>query len=603
MIRPISEGDAWVTNEDGDIIGIQLHGRSEVVDLSNPLNGKVDPVTGGIKVSTGGYLVTASESTGVANVMQPDGLPIPASLPAVVKASPVALYSLTSVPDNIAKAAPFGGWGAQYNTVSGIRFSHMLIDSLSQTAASGAEKWSRIDLQVRNINRNGAIVAYGSVFVGGYVNTLNGVVAKLYDAAGNEKVVTSADIGATYWVEARAYNKNGDICPCGVSTGLSPNYVDGSTAYFLTTTKVWTNSTGSPRRPGFQPAYYSALSALPSVKAPVPDLLLPPIYAIVGREANVYFSGLSSIQPGAVDWDVTYTGNGAIQQNDRFSVVPDAAGTFTLTIAAIDQITGATLASATTSVYVAAAAATVTPTLLAIGDSTTAHGVVTGELVTIDTADTNMSLTLIGTKGTNPNKYEATSGWATAQFVGASSPFYIGGVVDVSAYLTNNSLATPTHVKINLGINDAFAATTDAAAVLAARTAVANIAKLIAAIQVAAPTAKIGVALTTAPSDNQDAFGNTNNYATGQTQRRYKRNWAILCRAVFDAFGGQTSRLVWLLPYNVTLDTARNMQVATAASNSRNSATVTRQANGVHPDTSGYGQVADVAYAWMKNNP
>lgn len=48
MIRPISEGDAWVTNDDGDIIGIQLHGRSEIVDLSNPVNGKVNPITGGI---------------------------------------------------------------------------------------------------------------------------------------------------------------------------------------------------------------------------------------------------------------------------------------------------------------------------------------------------------------------------------------------------------------------------------------------------------------------------------------------------------------------------------------------------------------------------
>lgn len=48
MLRKISEGDAWVTNEDGDIIGIQLHGRSEVVDLSNPVNGKVNLVTGGV---------------------------------------------------------------------------------------------------------------------------------------------------------------------------------------------------------------------------------------------------------------------------------------------------------------------------------------------------------------------------------------------------------------------------------------------------------------------------------------------------------------------------------------------------------------------------
>lgn len=54
MIRPISEGDAWVTNEDGDIIGIQLHGRSEVVDLSNPVNGKVDLVTGGIVILSSG---------------------------------------------------------------------------------------------------------------------------------------------------------------------------------------------------------------------------------------------------------------------------------------------------------------------------------------------------------------------------------------------------------------------------------------------------------------------------------------------------------------------------------------------------------------------
>lgn len=48
MIRPISEGDAWVTNNDGDIIGIQLHGRSETVDLSNPVNNKV--VSGAVEI-------------------------------------------------------------------------------------------------------------------------------------------------------------------------------------------------------------------------------------------------------------------------------------------------------------------------------------------------------------------------------------------------------------------------------------------------------------------------------------------------------------------------------------------------------------------------
>jgi len=126
---------------------------------------------------------------------------------------------------------------------------------------------------------------------------------------------------------------------------------------------------------------------------------------------------------------------------------------------------------------------------------------------------------------------------------------------------------------------------------------------LIAAIHAHSGTTKIGIAFTTAPSDNQDAFGNTSNYATGQTQRRYKRNWAILGRQLLDAFGGKTTSLVWLLPYNVSNDTARNMLTVTAASNSRNAATVTRQNNGVHPAASGYLQIADVAYAWLKNNP
>lgn len=46
-IRHINERDAWVTNADGDIIGIQLHGRSEMVDLRNPVNADVNELTGG----------------------------------------------------------------------------------------------------------------------------------------------------------------------------------------------------------------------------------------------------------------------------------------------------------------------------------------------------------------------------------------------------------------------------------------------------------------------------------------------------------------------------------------------------------------------------
>lgn len=52
-IRHINERDAWVTNTDGDITGIQLHGRSEIVDLRNPVNADVNELTGRIEVLAG----------------------------------------------------------------------------------------------------------------------------------------------------------------------------------------------------------------------------------------------------------------------------------------------------------------------------------------------------------------------------------------------------------------------------------------------------------------------------------------------------------------------------------------------------------------------
>ena len=560
-------------------------------------------VTGRNDFSVAGINNFATQQ-GVLTVVQPDGVDNPAVLAGTAKSTPTAIVTLTNTGTyTIPKATPFDGWGAKFTTITGMRFSHILITQLSQTAAGASEKWARIDVKVRATDRSGAVIASGVVLIGGYTATINSVSVKLFDAAGNEKIVVASDLGATYWVQVIAYNKDGVSCPIGMSSGIADNYISLAQAYFLHSSQLWVDVATVNYPLGFQPAYYSTQTALPAAQPPIPDLLLTPIYAVVGREANVYFSGLSMLDPLRVDWDVTYSGNGAQHQNDRFTVTPDVAGTFSLTISALDPISSVVLATATTSVYVAAAATAATPTLLAIGDSTTAGGEVTAELVVLDTADANMALTLIGTKGTNPNKYEATSGWSTTTFTTTGSPFYISSVIDVAGYLTNNSLATPTHVVINLGINDVFSATTDAGARLSAQTAAANLAKLIASINIASATTKIGIALTTAPSDNQDAFGNTSNYATGQTQRRYKRNWAIMCRVLIDAFDGKTANLLWLLPYNVTNDTARNMLTATAASNGRNATTITRQNNGVHPAGSGYLQIADILYAWLKNNP
>lgn len=93
MIRPISESDAWVTNDDGDIIGIQLHGRSEIVDLSNPVNGKVNLLTGGIEIPG---VVAGRSSAQIAAAPTADDIALGDSTVFYDIADPTKRYALSS---------------------------------------------------------------------------------------------------------------------------------------------------------------------------------------------------------------------------------------------------------------------------------------------------------------------------------------------------------------------------------------------------------------------------------------------------------------------------------------------------------------------------
>lgn len=72
---------------------------------------------------------------------------------------------------------------------------------------------------------------------------------------------------------------------------------------------------------------------------------------------------------------------------------------------------------------------------------------------------TNNTITYIGTTGTT-RKCEAYPGWGIADFItdhaAPVSPFMKAGVLDLAAYLTDNSLATPDKVNIRVGINGVF---------------------------------------------------------------------------------------------------------------------------------------------------
>jgi lysophospholipase L1-like esterase len=252
-------------------------------------------------------------------------------------------------------------------------------------------------------------------------------------------------------------------------------------------------------------------------------------------------------------------------------------------------------------VSIAAAAAAFTAQLLVIGDSTTAGGGTTGELLVLDTADANASLTLLGTQGSGSNQHEGRSGWNATTFTTSGSPFWIGGTVDMAGYITANSFTGITHCVIALGVNDVFNAATDTALATSINGYMAGIARMVRGLRAYSGAIKIGIALTMPPSFSQDAFGA--NYNSGQSRARYRRNWHALIRTIQSAINTNAVVGVSMLPYSCSLATEANMPTETVAVNSRNAATVVRQSNGVHAAASGYLQLADVVWAWLKNNP
>lgn len=112
-------------------------------------------------------------------------------------------------------------------------------------------------------------------------------------------------------------------------------------------------------------------------------------------------------------------------------------------------------------------------TLLAIGDSTVDHDVMTQKMLDAFTAS-GATLTLIGTLGSGNNKNEGRAGWKASDYLtnrtydGVVNPFYNSttGTFDFTYYMTNQGFETPDYVVIQLGIND-LGSTRDYAAIWA----------------------------------------------------------------------------------------------------------------------------------------
>jgi len=330
-----------------------------------------------------------------------------------------------------------------------------------------------------------------------------------------------------------------------------------------------------------------------------PEIVLPDsIPAVVGKEVNIYFENVINDNPLKYQIDVVCSiGN---QQNERWTCVPEKEGVYPLSINIYKDYSIA--AKAYTEVIVKPETNHPDKEIkcLFIGDSITSGGIYTKELLSM-AGNANMKISLIGTKGALPNCYEGISSKTVDYFfINPESPFVFNGVFNFSRYMKKYSFTSTDYVFINLGINDLIYVSNDEALEERIASMLMDYQCMINSIKSFNEEIKVGIMITIPPSSSQDAFGRT--YGSGQTQWRYKRNNFIWTKELIEKFRGSENKGIYLVPANVNLDTRNNMLMETVAVNSRNPATVERQRDGVHPATSGYMQIADMVYYFLKGN-
>jgi hypothetical protein len=110
---------------------------------------------------------------------------------------------------------------------------------------------------------------------------------------------------------------------------------------------------------------------------------------------------------------------------------------------------------------------------------------------------------------------------------------------------------------------------------------------------------KIMICLATNPAYHQDGFGAS--YGNSSVWR-HKRNMYRWNKAINEYYSNRTAEKIYMVSPQTNVDTENNMMTETVSVNSRNTTQVVKQSNGVHLDVTGYAQLADAFYYFLKNN-
>lgn len=338
------------------------------------------------------------------------------------------------------------------------------------------------------------------------------------------------------------------------------------------------------------------------------------MYALVGYELNIYFENITEDWT-LYKWDVTCTKGMQLERGYRITPIADDAGEYTLTIRASISEDIYKEVSTTLIVTGASAGTGETASVIIMGDSTTDNGIVITKL-NANFAEDAMGVSTIGTRGTSPNNHEGRSGWKFEDYLTKASETYTDGrgtvynpfynptseTFDADYYFTNSGISKPDWFFVNLGINDVFGASTDAALNTQIDAVIERCDTVVDSLLDATTTTKVGICLTIPCNHSQDAFGKA--YGCNQTRDRCKRNNTFWVKKLIEEYDGREDERIYLIPINASLDTIYNMGMETIPVNARNETTYSSPIynGGVHPVASGYWQIADVYTAIIKAN-
>lgn len=349
------------------------------------------------------------------------------------------------------------------------------------------------------------------------------------------------------------------------------------------------------------------------------NLQLPPaIYAVPGLETNLYFDNVVlTVNPDNYVFDVDCAKGRNDARRWRFTPAAADVGTHPLKLRVFDG-SNRVVAEAETQIVVtpADAGAGRRLSVLLVGDSLTDITAYPRRINELFGRPGNPELRFVGSHGgggkpAGPDgvRHEGYGGWRWKSFCEtwtdradykAKSKFLVEKngkpELDVAAYFkAYNHGEAPDFIIFMLGSNDIYSANDE---VIGQHLDAVNLYmdRLLAAFRLAAPNAVYGIAISPPPAKSQDAFGA--NYQCGQTRWQFRRNQHRLAAAMLRKFSGE--KATCLIPVYVNLDVENAFPVSREPVHADDRREVERQSNGIHPAESGYRQIGDTFYSWMK---